>query len=174
MMTVTALFSTSGATNAGLYPAPGLCEQMTAQGQFPPILGRRFGGRAAAGLLLTAAVSMILAAGYDLSSIASIGSAIALVVFGLVTVAHFRVYRETGANRLILGVALASIVIVLTTFVFTTLVNEPGTIVALVVIVALSVALDLIWKRMRAARDGDRAIDLTRPEPDLSPAPHTT
>src|SRR4029453_1202860 len=78
MMSVTALFSTAGATNAGLYPAGGLCEEMAAIGQFPPALGRRLGGRAPAGLLLTGAFSIVLAVGFDLSAIASIGSAIAL------------------------------------------------------------------------------------------------
>ena len=33
MMTVTALFATAGATNSGLYPAAGLCEQMTSIGR---------------------------------------------------------------------------------------------------------------------------------------------
>ncbi len=44
MMSVTALFATSGATNAGLYPATGLCDQMVSVGQFPPAMattGRR-------------------------------------------------------------------------------------------------------------------------------------
>ena len=54
MMTVTALFATAGATNSGLYPAAGLCEQMASTGQFPPVLGRRLGGRVPAGLLATA------------------------------------------------------------------------------------------------------------------------
>jgi amino acid transporter len=90
LMSVTALFSTAGATNAGLYPAAGLCEAMASLGQFPPALGRRFGGRAPAGLLITAAVAIVLATGFDLSSVASIGSAIALLVFTLVTAAHFR------------------------------------------------------------------------------------
>ena len=78
LMSVTALFATAGATNAGLYPAAGLCEQMASMGQFPPALGRRLGGRAPAGLLVTAAIAIVLAVGFDLSSIASIGSAIAL------------------------------------------------------------------------------------------------
>jgi amino acid transporter len=152
LMSVTALFSTAGATNAGLYPAAGLGEQMASIGQFPPALGRRFGGRAPAGLLITAAVAIVLAAGFDLSSIASIGSAIALMVFALVTAAHLRVRAETGASALVLGVALTSVLVVLLTFALTTLVNEPATAVALVVIVLLSVALDLVWKRARASR----------------------
>jgi amino acid transporter len=152
LMSVTALFSTAGATNAGLYPAAGLCEQMAAIGQFPPVLGRRFGGRAPAGLLITAAVAIVLAAGFDLSSIASLGSAIALLVFTLVTAAHFRVRGETGASTLVLTVAITSTVVVLLTFAFTTLVDEPATAVALAVILLLGVALDLGWKRTRASR----------------------
>jgi amino acid transporter len=151
LISVTALFSTAGATNAGLYPAAGLCEQMASIGQFPPALGRRFGGRAPMGLLVTAAAAIILAVGFDLSSIASIGSAIALLVFTLITAAHFRVRAETGASTLVLSVAITSTVVVLLTFAFTTLVDEPATAVALAIILLLSVALDVGWKR---ARDG--------------------
>jgi amino acid transporter len=152
LMSVTALFSTAGATNAGLYPAAGLCEEMASRGQFPPVLGRRFGGRAPVGLLVTAVVAIVLAAGFDLSSIASIGSAIALLVFTLVTAAHFRVRAETGASTLVLGVAITSTVVVLLTFAFTTLVDEPATAAALAIILLLSVALDVGWKRTRDSR----------------------
>jgi amino acid transporter len=152
LMSVTALFSTAGATNAGLYPAAGLSEQMASIGQFPPVLGRRFGGRAPAGLLVTAAVAIVLATGFDLSSIASLGSAIALLVFTLVTAAHFRVRGETGASTLVLGMAITSTIVVLLTFAFTTLVDEPATAAALAVILLLSVALDVGWKRTRDGR----------------------
>ena len=152
LMSVTALFSTAGATNAGLYPAAGLCEQMASIGQFPPTLGRRIGGRAPMGLLVTAAAAIVLAVGFDLSSIASLGSAIALLVFTLITAAHFRVRAETGASTLVLGVAITSTVVVLLTFALTTLVDEPATAVALAVILLLSIALDLGWKRTRDGR----------------------
>jgi amino acid transporter len=150
MMSVTALFATAGATNAGLYPASGLGNQMAAIGQFPPAMGHQVGGRAGAGLVVTAAIAIVLAVGFDLSAIASIGSVIALIVFGLVSVGHLRVRHETGARAWILVLAVASTVIVLVSFIFTTLVEEPGTAVALVVILLVSVALDFGWKRSRA------------------------
>jgi amino acid transporter len=150
LMTVTALFATAGATSSGLYPATGMCDHMASIGQFPPMLGARIAGRVSAGLAFTAAISIVLAAGFDLSAIASIGSAIALLVFTLVTAAHFRVRRETGANPGVLTVAIASTVIVLVSFAFTTLVDEPATAVALVVILALSIVLDVLWKRRRS------------------------
>jgi len=46
---------------------------------------------------------------------------------------------------------VGSAVIVLVTFALTTLVDEPGTAVALVVILVLGVVLDLGWKRRRDA-----------------------
>jgi amino acid transporter len=151
LMSVTALFATAGATNAGLYPAGGLCEEMARVGQFPETLGRRFADRAPAGLLLTAATAIVLAVGFDLNAIASIGSAIALMVFSLVTLGHLRVRSETGARASLLVLAVASSLIVLLTFVFTTLVHEPGTIIAIAVITALSVAFDYGWKARRRA-----------------------
>jgi amino acid transporter len=153
LMTVTALFATAGATNAGLYPAAGLCEELADNGQFPPSLGRRFADRVPAGLVVTAVASIILAVGFDLNAIASIGSAVALVVFSLVTAGHLRVRSETGANALVLVLGVATAVIVLVSFAVTTLVDEPATAVALVVILVLSVVLDLWWK---SVRDRDR------------------
>jgi amino acid transporter len=154
MMTVTALFATAGATNSGLYPAAGLCEQMASIDQFPPQLGRRSVGGAPAGLLVTAAIAIILAVGFDLSSIASIGSVIALIVFTLVTAGHVRVRGETGARLGVLLLALASTVTVLVAFVFTTLVDEPGTAVLLAVILLVSIGMDVGWKRARGNRIG--------------------
>jgi amino acid transporter len=149
LMNVTALFSTAGATNAGLYPAGGLCTEMANIGQFPPQLGHNYGSRAPAGLLLTAAAAAVLAAGFDLSAIASIGSAIALLVFALVSIGHLRVHTDTGANAWVLWVAVLSTLAVLVTFVFTTLIHEPASLVTIVVILALSVALDIAWKHSR-------------------------
>jgi amino acid transporter len=122
---------------------------MSSNGQFPPLLGRRLGDRAPMGILITAVAAIVMAVVFDLSSIASIGSAVALIVFALVSTGHFRVRAETGAKAWLLALAVGSAVIVLATFAFTTLVEEPATAVTLVVILLLGVALDLGWKRRR-------------------------
>ena len=46
-----------------------------------------------------------------------------------------------------LALGIATTVVVLLAFTFTTLVDEPATAAALVVILALSIALDVGWKR---------------------------
>ncbi len=149
LMTVTALFATAGATNSGLYPATGLADEMAARGQFPAPMGARVGGRASTGIVVTATAAIVLAVFFDLNAIASIGSAVALIVFALVTLGHLRIRRDTGANLVVLLIADLTTVVVLVSFTFTTLVDEPGTLIALLVILALSVALDLVWKSRR-------------------------
>jgi amino acid transporter len=150
LMSVTALFATAGATNSGLYPAAGLCEQMATTGQFPPALGRRrLRDRAPAGILLTAVAAIALSVGFALTAIASIGSAVALIVFALVSGGHLRVRGETGAQAWLLVLAVASALIVFVTFAATTLVEEPATAIALVVILLASICLDLAWKSRR-------------------------
>lgn len=151
LMSVTALFATTGATNAGLYPAPGLCEEMTAVGQFPPVMGQRWAGRLPAGLGVTAIIAAALAGFFDLTAIASIGSAIALLVFTLVSAGHVRVRQQTGAQLWLLLLAVASTVTVLVTFAVTTLVDEPATFVTIGAILALAIVLDAIWKSHRRA-----------------------
>jgi amino acid transporter len=152
LMSVTALFATAGATNAGLYPAAGLSERLAETGQFPPLMARKFGGRVSAGLLIEAGACLVLAVVFKLDAIASIGSAVALLIFTLITVAHFRVRAETGAKVAVLAVAIATAGGVLLTFVFTTLIHEPASMVTLLGILVLSVALDFGWKRAHARR----------------------
>src|SRR6516162_4965352 len=157
LMSVTALFATAGATNAGLYPAPGLSERLAETGQFPPLMARKFGGRLSAGLLFQAAVCLVLAVVFKLDAIASIGSAVALVIFTLITAAHFRVRSETGANPVVLALAIGAAAVVLVTFVFTTLIHEPASIITILGVLVLSIGLDFGWKRVRDKRPGDSA-----------------
>ena len=102
-----------------------------------------------AGLPITSGAAIGLSLAFDLTAIASIGSAIALMVFALVTVAHLRVRRDTGARAWLLVLALVSTVGVLLTFIFTTLVHEPATAFTLLGILVLSVAVDFGWKRIK-------------------------
>jgi amino acid transporter len=152
LMSVTALFATAGATNAGLYPAAGLSEHLASSGQFPPTMGQRIADRAPVGLLVAAAVILLMVIAFDLSAIASIGSAVALTIFGLVTAGHLRVRSQTGARLSILLLALATTGVTLLTFVFTTLIKEPASMVTLLGILLISLGLDLGWARARARR----------------------
>ncbi len=153
LMVITALFSTAGAVNASLYPAAGMTRHLAEVGQFPGAFGRRIGRRAPVGLVVMALLTIFMIVALDLNSIASLGSAVALLIFSAVTLSHFKTYRETGARLIVLIVALIATLGTFVVFTMTTLVNEPKTALALVVILIAAVTLDLVWKRMRDRAD---------------------
>lgn len=153
LMVITALFSTTGATNSGLYPAVGLTEHLASTGQFPRALGTRLGSRRApAGLLTTMGLTVVFVLFFNLDAIASLGSAVALLIFSMVTLAHLRVRSQTGARTWLLVLAAVLTLGTFVVFATTTLVDEPVTTAALVAILLLSVTLDLSWKAVRARR----------------------
>jgi hypothetical protein len=116
-------------------------------GQFPPFFGRgsRLGPHA--GLLITAAIVLVVSNLVDLSAIASVGSACSLLIFLLVGVAGYRRRADTGSQAGIVLAAIAVTAIVLVFFAVDTLRNAPETFTAIVGITLLSVVLDLVWKR---------------------------
>jgi amino acid transporter len=151
LIVITAIFSTSGAVNAGLYPSVGMTQHLAKVGLFPTAFSRSV-GRVPVGLLVMAALTIVQVLLLNLNAIASLGSAVALIVFSAVTIAHFRVRRETGASLIVLIVALITTVVTFVVFCTTTLVEQPRTAIALVIIIGLAVVLDLLWSRVRRRR----------------------
>ena len=84
MMAVAALLATASTVNASLYASGGLTATLAEVGQFPPFFGRgsRLGNHA--GVLITAAIVLVVSNVVDLGAIASVGSACSLIVFMLV------------------------------------------------------------------------------------------
>src|SRR6478752_3586453 len=120
------------------------------------------------GVFGSLSVPEVIAAGPTaISAVASIGSAVALVIFAVVTLGHLRILDVTGARRSIVLLALAAVTITLATFIVTTLIHEPASMVTLVAILVLSIVLDVAWSRRRdrpAGEDDDHpATDVPRP-----------
>ncbi len=149
MMAIAALLATSSSVNATLYASGGLTAMLAQVGQFPTFFGRgsRLGPHA--GLFITSAVVLVVANVVDLSAIASVGSAISLVIFLLVGIAAYRLRTEIGARVAVVLAAIGATAIVLVFFAVDTLRNAPQTFSAIVAITALAVVLDFIWKRVR-------------------------
>ena len=77
---------------------------------------------------------------------------LSFLIFPVIPAAHFRVRSETHAKAAILAVAIAAAGVVLVTFIFTTLIHEPASMITLLAVILLGVGLDFGWKRTRAGR----------------------
>jgi hypothetical protein len=74
----------------------------------------------------------------SLADIASIGSAVALVIFTMITAAHLRIRAETGASLPVLVLAIVAAGAVFVTFVFTTLIHEPASMLGEFILAVLT------------------------------------
>jgi L-asparagine transporter-like permease len=145
---VSALFSTTGAINSQLYASIGATYTMAKDGTLPPVFGlkrrRRAGGTQ--GLVISALLILALALLFDVTAIASIGSAVALAIFALVTIAHLRMAGETNASRAILVLALITTCLAILLFAWYTLLTAPQTFAILVGVIILAWVVEAVWR----------------------------
>ena len=149
VMAIAALLATAGATNATLYASSNLTGMLAKVRLFPAIFGAESRLGARAGLFITAGLVLVVANLVDLSAIASVGSAVALMIFLLVGVAGYRRRAETKSNTTIVVLALAVTAIVLGFFAVDTIQTAPETFTAIIALVLLSVFLDALVRRGR-------------------------
>ncbi|HEY5872331.1 MAG TPA: APC family permease [Gaiellaceae bacterium] len=150
MMAIAALLATSSSVNATLYASGGLTSMLAEVRQFPPFFGRSSPLGPHAGMLITAAIVLVISNLVDLSAIASVGSACSLLIFLLVGITGYRRRADTGSLAVVVLTAIAATAVVLAFFAVDTLRNAPETFAAIVGIALLAVALDAVWKRVRA------------------------
>jgi len=117
-----------------------------------PVRGRHLGWRANVGLLGAAAVSLIIALLFNLTTIAAIGGALALLIFGPVIVGQVQIRRETGARLRLLVLAMLMIVILLAGCGLEILVNGPTAMMTVIAIAGLAVILDVLRSRIRTSQ----------------------
>jgi amino acid transporter len=147
IMAVVALLSTAGCTNATLYASSNLTNMLADHGLFPELFGRRSRLGPRAGLIVTAILVLVVANLVDLSSIASVGSAVSLLVFLLVGLAGWQRRAETGSNSAIVLLAVAVIGVVLVFFAVDTIRNDLGSFIAIAAIAVGSFVLDALFRR---------------------------
>jgi amino acid transporter len=147
LMAIVALLSTAGATNATLYASGNLSNMLAEEGFFPPIFGSRSRLGRHGGLIITTAFVLVVANFVDLSSIASVGSAVSLLVFLLIGLAGWNRRADTGSNTAIVLLAIAVIGVVLAFFFVDTIRNDPWSFVAIVAITVAAFILDALFRR---------------------------
>ena len=147
IMAIVALLATAGCTNATLYASNNLTNMLADQGLFPEFFGRRSRLGPQAGLLITTALVLLVANLVDLSSIASVGSAVSLLVFLLVGLAGWQRRADTGSNSVIVVLAVGVIGVVLVFFAIDTIRNDLGSFIAIVAIAIAAFVLDALFRR---------------------------
>jgi len=151
IVAVTAILSTAGAVNATMYPASGLLTSLARAGVFPPLFGEK-PRRSPIGLLITSAIILVFVWLLDLTAIASLGSAVALLIFLVISVGHLRIRSTTGANVVMLLLGALTVIVTLLGFLATTLATSPASLWALVGLLLTAIVTDTLWRIVRDRR----------------------
>jgi amino acid transporter len=136
LIAIAALFSTASAINATLFGSANVCYMIARDGELPDKLSRTEWKDATNGLLLTAALVVVVMLVFDLSGIAMMGSAAFLLVYAAVNAGHLRVIKATGANAIIVWLSLITCLVMFVILGVYTYQQQPAAIAALVIIAA--------------------------------------
>jgi amino acid transporter len=147
LIAIAALFSTASAINATLFGSANVCYMIARDGELPVGLSRTEWKGATNGLVLTAALVVVVTLGFDLSGIAMMGSAAFLLVYAAVNAGHLRLLKQTGANALIVWLSLVTCLVMFAILWVYTYQQQPAAIAALVIIAAGSFVAEWIYRR---------------------------
>ena len=99
---IAALLSTASAINATIYGSGRVAFLVAKLGELPRTFEKRI-KHGFEGMIILALLSIIFAISFDIENISIAGSIGFLLIFALVNLANFRLYKETGGCRLISG-----------------------------------------------------------------------
>jgi amino acid transporter len=147
LIAIAALFSTASAINATLFGSANVCYMIARDGELPAGLSRTEWKQATGGLLLTAALVVLVMLCFDLSGIAMMGSAAFLLVYAAVNAGHLLVLKQTGANATIVWLSLITCLAMFAILGVYTYQQQPAAIAAFVLIAAASFAVEWVYRR---------------------------
>ncbi len=147
LIAIAALFSTASAINATLFGSANVCYMIARDGELPKGLSRTEWKDATNGLILTAALVVLVTLFFDLSGIAMMGSAAFLLVYAAVNAGHLRVLDQTGASAMIVWLSLVTCLVMFAILGVYTYQEQPAAIAALVIIAAASFAAEAVYRR---------------------------
>jgi amino acid transporter len=147
LVAIAALFSTASAINATLFGSANVCYMIARDGELPVGLSRTEWRGATGGLLLTAALVLVVMLGFDLSGIAMMGSAAFLLIYAAVNAGHLKVLEQTGANALIVWLSLLTCLAMFAVLCAYIYQEQPRALAALVVIAAAAFIAEWAYRR---------------------------
>jgi amino acid transporter len=152
IVAVAALLATFSAINATIYGNARLGYILAKDGELPGELDRKAWNEPVGGVLVTAALSLLMANLIDLAAIAIIGSASFLLVFAVANASAVRLAKEIGGLRGVYVIAFLACLAALIVLLTETCKSNPRAVWVFSSFIATAVVFELTYGRL--ARDG--------------------
>ncbi|MEZ5561044.1 MAG: APC family permease [Pseudomonadales bacterium] len=142
LIAIAAMLSTASAVNATLYGAARLSYCIAQNGELPAVLERKVWGEPVEGLLITSALTLLVANTIDLSSISTIGSAGFLIIFAAVNAANARRAEVTHSRAWISLAGAVACAAALGALLWQTAATDPAKLWVLAAMLGLAVLVE--------------------------------
>ena len=150
VIAIAALLATFSAINATIYGNARLGYVLAREGQLPEIFDKKVWNEPVMGVVVTAAISVLMANAINLKEIAIIGSASFLFIFALINASAFKLRKEIGGSRYIYIVAVLLSVTALMTLLINTFESNFRAIFVFVAFICVSVLFEMTYgKKLR-------------------------
>ena len=146
LISVSALLATAAAVNATIFAASNILSDTAQQGTLPSLLARSEKGVSNA-LLLSAALVSIMVVALPLAVVGQMASMAFLLVYALITMGHWRIAKQTGARRSILGAAIGINFVLFVTLFRSALYDSPTSAYALVALLMAACLMAWCFRR---------------------------
>jgi len=146
LIAVAALASTASAINATLYGVTRMSYVIAKDGELPAVLEKKIWKKPLGGLLISAALTLAIANLFDLSRIATIGSAGFLIIFAAVNAANIRLRKYTRSTTWLPALGILLCLGAMGALIWETAKLEPRTIWVLVGLVGAAFAVEAAYR----------------------------
>ncbi len=159
IMAIAALISTASSINANLYAVTNVTYQMAKNGELPKIYTRNV-WHSSEGLIVSTIILILFVLFFDLNEIAAVGSISILFIHAFVHIGHLLRIKKSGASKLLVSLAIATIAIAIVLALSYTSKHIPnvGYFIAggFVLAFILEIALRIITKRVVLAQTNSK------------------
>jgi amino acid transporter len=147
LIAIAALLSTSSAINATLYGTTRVSYVIAKEGELPQNLDREVWQRPIEGLLITSALTLLVANLFDLSRISLMGSSGFLIIFTAVNFANVRLAARKGSRNWVSLIGAVICLIALVVLIIQKAITSPIELLVLVIMVAISFIIEVVYRR---------------------------
>jgi len=147
LVSAAALLATFSAINATIYGNARLGYMMAESGELPREIIELNKGIPDRSILVTVALSLVLANSIDIKQIAIIGSASFLLVFSIVNISAWKMNREIKSNKMINAVASVATVCALAALLFHTFFTDKKSLIIFLLFMVIAVVFEYVYSK---------------------------
>jgi amino acid transporter len=158
LIAIAAVLSTGSAINATLYGAARVSFVIAKDGELPEVLENKIWKKPVEGLLITTALTLLIANLFNLDGISTMGSAGFLLIFASVNAANVKMSDKTNSKKWISFAGILFCLTALILLIIQTISISPQNIWVLVIMFGLAFLIEGIYREFRRERKVKRVI----------------